>query len=708
MRTASKKPTCVPGKSPIWILLLSIGLILITGLSACSGGSKPASIESIGGAPQGKPVTLSAIQTDKEAQPDGIASALYDFDASGTIDQPVTVTFPLVADAPKDDPDAKAMLGIGVTVAFESGSRETFYRYVEAAVADGQASTTFTPSDYTGGSYVRGKFNQDFSHDTPSGEHLSLGIFWCTTIFQNGGHFLVSFPSQAGKTFINYNDRVAFLNDLEGVHSDYLGKNFNYSQREYWPMEVNVQRLNVEGAYDYGSDGAQGEININRKFFQNGYLAAEVKPLLAHEFFHFVQFNYETTDTDNLWFDEATATYFESMQLGRMPSIVNEYKERIFTGVIPIENTSGDGYARAPMIQFLAKTHSDDFIRSAYELVKEGYSWEHTLASALGDPSKWAGDFYAALVKGQVGDYAPYTLHKTLAEGTESTIGSKLPLIVPLESERKQHHESDEDAVLGETTLNMNAYGAKLVALTIDDTNATLLEDSDQAVVRVSEGADVRVMAVHGKEVSEITRGEYGFPLEGLKNSLDNQMVYLVLVTGLHKTGQQAYKVSVVIPDSGNEEGATNDYQASRAAEIYNGYYTVTESFSVTADYAFTVVREAALPDTIAVQIMVNNRKNDVHLVLSANVSNPTFTAKLANLAKEGYEPKINKLYWKGSQGEVTSPEITVNITKGQQCGETYTYNMLIDHFNASSGLSKQAGSASVFQVSIGCPAPTN
>lgn len=706
MRLSGPKSSCFARKICSLILIISI-IGGLTALTACGGGEKPASVDYGKNAQQAKTAALTPIKLDQDTRPDGLASALYDFDASGNLQQPVTVTIPLSAQAPREDPQAKAMLGIGITVEFETGGSGTFYRYVQADLADGKASATFTPAEYTGARSARGMFNNaPTSQGAPSGERLSLGIFWCSTMFQNGGHFLVNFPAQAGKTFINYNDRVAFLNDLEAVYNDYLSKSYTYSLRIEWPMEVNVQRMDVDGAYDYGGDGAQGEININRKFFENGYQSAAVKPLLAHEFFHFVQFNFATVGNDNLWFDEATSTYFESKKLGQLPSIVSQYKERVFSGVIPPENTSADGYARAPMIQFMAKKRSEDFILKAYSQVKAGDSWKSALEAALGEPKAWAADFYAALVKGEVGDYAPYTLHKTLAEGSEAEIGIRLPLVVPLEAERKQLRDSGEDAVLGETSVTVNAYGAKLVALTIDDTNSVLLEDSDRAIVRVSEGADARVMAVRGKEAADILKEEGGFPLQELKTSLENNLVYLVLVTGLHQSGQQDYTVSVVIPDSGPDEGTTTYWEASRSTEIYNGYYALSESFSVSATTPFIVQREFALPDTIAVQILVDNRKSEVSLELNAAVGNPNFTDKLLNLVKEGYLAQIKQIYWKGPQGEVIGPQLFVIIPKGTACGATYTFNVVVGHVIKSSGIITNGGSAAVLQVSIGCLAP--
>jgi hypothetical protein len=310
-------------------------------------------------------------------------------------------------------------------------------------------------------------------------------------------------------------------------------------------MKVYIQNIKNEGYY-YG--GAQGTITINRNLFEGGYQSARVKPLLAHEFFHFVQFNYVTPGTDNLWFDEATATYFEYKVSGNIPAIVMEHHEKIFAGVFPPENTAAHGYARMPLIHYLAGRRGEDFIRKAYVMVKEGVGWEDAIRSTTGPPANWVGDFYTALVKGEVSHYRPHTLHSILVKSEWSEIGTPLALVIPAADKIAARQDYGQVPVLGETTLSVDGLGAKLVALTISDTELKKLPDARNPVVSVEGNAELVVLAVRGPDVQVLKSAGGEVELADFKKEAGQQTRFLLLVVGLHEGGKADYKVSVKTP----------------------------------------------------------------------------------------------------------------------------------------------------------------
>jgi len=533
---------------PSQIILILVAVMLMLALSACGGnasaGVKDGAIEIADAklvfgenqVPDSSKSTLTVIKLDETEKLDGLSSALFELYLDVTCDQPVTLNIPLTKTETPEDDTAKPMLGMGTEITLADGSSNTLYTYIPAEVADNVVTASFIPAQYLEQMSVNGASGAA----KPSKERLRLGVFWCSTTLTDGGHFLVNFPAQAWTTFIDYNDRRLLLDDLEAVYNDYLAKGYAYAKRSEWPMTVNIQSLDAMGYYSYGWDTAGGKISLNRTLFEGGYQAGSVKPLLAHEFFHFVQGNYVGSSGDLLWFDEATATYFEGQAAGSIPNIVAEYKEKIFSGVFPGDNSAANGYARMPLIKFLANRLGEAFILNAYTIAESGADWESALLSSAGPPAGWAADFYGALVKGDVGDYSPHMLHSNLAKGSLAEVGTTLALNIPPADEVAAMLEKGENPLLGSTTLTIGSYGAQLVALTIDEGNLARLTEGTDPTVSV-EGGDLQVFAVRGKTVTELSGGA----LKDFKKSTGDKTVFLALVTGLHDSGKQDYTLKV-------------------------------------------------------------------------------------------------------------------------------------------------------------------
>ncbi|HPD89443.1 MAG TPA: hypothetical protein PLU75_08250 [Oscillospiraceae bacterium] len=577
-------------KLPVFVSLIMIFLLMA--LSACGFGKASASVKDnrieldgaaldFGGntVPDSSETTLTALKVKEKEKPEGLASTLYELELDMTCTAPVTISIPFEeGDAPEDDAEAVPMLGLGNDLTLADGSVNTLYTYVPAQVGDGVVTASFIPAEYLEELSVNGASGSA----NPSREHLRLGIFWCSTTFVDGGHFLVYFPAQMHTAFISYNDRSALLSDLEGVYNEYLNKGYVYAKRSSWPIEVNIQSLDAMGYYSYGWNGAEGKIYLNRSLFEGGYQANAVKPLIAHEFFHFVQLNYVGSGDDNPWFDEATATYFEGQKGGGIPSIVAEYNEKIFSGVFPEENDAANGYARMPLIQYLSQSRGESFILNAYTIAGEGADWDSALLSSIGPPAGWAADFYEALVKGDVGSYAPYTLYSNLAGNGLAGIGTSLALQIPTEEEIAVIMENDEIPSLGETTVSVGPYGAQLVALTIDEKSLSRVKEGNDPTVSVA-GADLRVFAVRGSTVTVLPSSGESVKIGDFKELCENQYVFLALVTGLHASGKQDYTLKVELAPSPTldelvgtyEDGAITftdvyispEYRASAAAD---------------------------------------------------------------------------------------------------------------------------------------------
>ncbi|NMB35299.1 MAG: hypothetical protein GX989_03310 [Firmicutes bacterium] len=543
-------------RTPIGITFAALAVLVLV-LSGCTSGVGPSAgvddgrIELEGATldfgansiSDSSESTLTVIKSKKGEEPEGLVSTLFELYLDLTCDQPVTISIPF-QETGEGGEEAQVVIGLGSKAVLADGRTEVFYSYVEAGVAEGIATATFIPVEYLEQLSVNGANGSA----KPSQERLQLGVFCVNTAFVDGGHFVVYYYP-LGKPFIlqSSSDRKSLLSALEDVYNDYLGKGYTYDKREKWPMEVHIQSLDEDGYYSYGSLGAAGKIYLNRSLFEGGFRPDAIKPLLAHEFFHFVQFNYVTTSSDLLWFDEATATYFEGEAAGKIPSIVEAYKERVFSGVFPAENNAADGYARMPLIKFLAKKRGEKFTLNAYTIAGGGAAWDEALLSSTGPASVWAGDFYEALVKGEVSSYSPSTLHSNLAKGKVKGIGTALALKIPAADDITVKKDKGEEPVFGTTTVNIDPYGAQLVALTVDEKDLKKFDDELEPVVSAP-GADVRVFAIKSKNVEVLSGGSGLVALNNFKKQVQEKNLFLVLVTGLHDEGKKDYTVTVSLP----------------------------------------------------------------------------------------------------------------------------------------------------------------
>ena len=506
---------------------------------------------------------ISIADVGEEEKPDGLASTLYYLNLDPAYTEPVTISIPYTEDLSDLDETAVPMLGIGTTVTYEDGTNSTAYQYREAKVKDQIATATFVPAEViaatvTGAtkgaaasvvSFTASSTASGTTTAAPSGERVSAGIIWCSTTFKNGGNFVVYFPAQAHTFFINYNDREAFLTDLEWVRQYYADKGYTFDKRTAGPMCVYVTRgLEDEADYEshWYSNGANGYISIRSEFFEGGYQSAKAKPLMIHEYFHYVQMNYITKDTANAWFDDATTCYFEYQACTVIPDVTQAYQTSMFEGVFPAENTARNGYGRMYLISYLAKIlGSDDFIRQAYVAAGSGTDWETAITDAVGEPSDWYEDFYGQLVKGEVGGFNPSLLYGNLVKGDAAytPAGTALALLAPLEEDIAAAAEDSEPVELGSATVNAAAYGAQLVALTMTSDNIKLMADGVDPTVTVSDDAGLVVYYAKGSAVTELTPAEGKVTLTDFKKSLSDGGNFLVLIIGADAA--QEYTVTV-------------------------------------------------------------------------------------------------------------------------------------------------------------------
>ncbi|MCR5788840.1 MAG: hypothetical protein K6G83_03045 [Lachnospiraceae bacterium] len=245
--------------------------------------------------------------------------------------------------------------------------------------------------------------------------------------------------------------------DLEGLLDEYK-KDFVRNTRSKWPIQVeNIEYKDAEGGYGgFATDLAltqnrclmylklssldKGYKN-NNKYDTNSCLMYHT---LAHEMFHFIQWEYTNKALRSLWFDEATAVYYEDDKgdtAGK--NTKNNYDLdalRQYNGITPAttfftgsEAAEQDGYGRKALIEYLVKTFGDDFMpkfMTKYTVKSSGKPMEDLLTKQTGKTmAELTRDYYDTLVaKGELkGRFTePWEICMGVVEGYKTPMGDDL------------------------------------------------------------------------------------------------------------------------------------------------------------------------------------------------------------------------------------------------------------------------------------------
>lgn len=402
----------------------------------------------------------------------------------------------------------------------------------------------------------------------PSGYFYERSILGGEIYYEQNGHFLITFPGITGAfstLYIGERTGEELLQALESIYSKFLALGYTYDFREEWPMEVSLSAIGGPdedelAVYSYSWNIVDGEIQLNKGLFDKGQCDMNVlRPILVHEFFHFVQGNYISNDYHVLWFDEATASYYEYEARGSAPSSLFNEAMRLPDGVFPVNDTAQDGYARVSVIKYLRERYGDSFILDMYKRIGNGKFEEAYMTVSGGEtPSAWVTDFYIQHLSGKlIGKASPISfpeLYTNIRHGGESygydKLGSPLQLVVPDVDDIKKLKDDGEPVVLGKVSLNTPAYGARFAPIVIDAKELDKLNDNVALVVQGSHpSAEVTVITLQGSStIKDIQTGD--IILDNFKKNVqDNKYMYLVMVTGLQSSGSVDYEVKVTLAD---------------------------------------------------------------------------------------------------------------------------------------------------------------
>lgn len=169
---------------------------------------------------------------------------------------------------------------------------------------------------------------------------------------------------------------------------------FDYSGRTKWPLVVNIKKnLGVDGVFVTSNFGRNNDfIDIDESMLSK---PIELKATIAHEFFHSIQALYcpssQVTQTakmlaeivtsnpkysiEQLWFDEATSTWFEGVFLNDPNYISPVFAQNSQMPLSGYEMISSDpqgyGYGMSSFIKFLTAKYGEGVIVKSYNKIKE-------------------------------------------------------------------------------------------------------------------------------------------------------------------------------------------------------------------------------------------------------------------------------------------------------------------------------------------------
>ena len=435
-------------------------------------------------------ITVTDVTAQQETAPAGLQSPLYEVKPDQSIDKPITVRIKL----PDGADTTHLMLGVGSVVVSADGKTSMIsYKYIDAKIVDGALEASLVPADYAGGigffktstpapsSSMNSPANDYKPHDiTAERDILKYGIFKTAVFYKDGGKFRVIYPDD-NKAVVTMTNAYQLLDDLQSTWREFQSSGFNYDRRKTWPIDVNIVPLfdretkkPIDGAYDesglsntfYGRSPEHGYLNLNVDNFEKGYNQRLMAGVIGHEWFHFVQANYASSGITSAWLADATACWYEYHVAKREPDVVEAHLKELAEGIIPAEGTdsAGDGYGRAPVVEYLVNKLSNKWILKTYEAIDKGTNPCKAFLDATAlDPKQWAADCYEYIFSGNFITATPSGFYEDNAASDRryASFDSALNLKTPTADELTKAIADQKPLTIGEQPFTLPPLGAR-------------------------------------------------------------------------------------------------------------------------------------------------------------------------------------------------------------------------------------------------------
>ena len=558
---------------------LSNGVLSLDGLSVDFSGT---------GASDGS-VTLTEEKGASFEKENGLVSELFSISYDEDVSGPVKVTLPVPEEYDASQ-DGVLRLGIGRDYTREDGVIVTPFEYLDAEISDGVVTAYFDPSMYPETAFFGRADNDETGFVKTSLKSANtkkygkvkryVGMFLKNSFYYENGHFEVWYPFNLK---IDSKDRELFLSDLESIYSFYEAK--GYMMGDKYPMDVNISRA-IEDQDGY-SEGTSITLKASLLFGEEkkGGKTESVYPshqtasreLLKHEFFHTIQVNYlgwmaghswSAGWQESVWFDEATAVYYEADETGSASSAQsNKFMENVWDGLIPYDKMSADaGYARGPMVAFVTeKLGSDEWIKTVYNsYYEDSKPLNDSVRAYIETIPNAASEFYNGYVTGKYysayeniggADHIPRLFYKAIVKNkSPRNASSSLTIAEPANKKLLEEAiKNREPFTLEEEEISLYGTAAYLFAL-----NCSLSIDDipeDYQVSLYCDGCEVSLYEVSTTKKDDLDRLLSGktISLKQLEEALINGRNYLALVVSNAPIGEKmntTFKVVLEPSDS--------------------------------------------------------------------------------------------------------------------------------------------------------------
>lgn len=366
-------------------------------------------------------------------------------------------------------------------------------------------------------------------------------------------------------------------------------------------------------------------ITLNESLFSNSTEHPLLKSIIYHEYFHFIQDNYDDSVFGNIWFHEATASYYEAKQLNQdFTGTTSKNYELQFDSIIPTINTDNAGYARAPLIAYISNcVGNDDWIK---ELYKNGEPSDDEILNFISSISvTFATEYYIEIAKGTIGEYPAYTFHNMmLAEEFSNKVGGVIKPNIPDLTTITTAVESGNVITLGTKEFVMNGDGCRIVTINMsnddfkdlpEDTKISFVGDNDYFI---------QVIRSKGK-TCECVSNE--LLVADLKTALvDGYRYTVVLVTyGQSNKTYETHVSMLATPVEKVPEGSvTSEYYSDKYRfSGHNNELYANIIVTITADRPFTIRNKYQNVESVKYTLLFNgiSTSKPVNLTIKVELS---------------------------------------------------------------------------------------
>lgn len=288
-----------------------------------------------------------------------------------------------------------------------------------------------------------------------------------------------------------------------------------------------------------------GDIEIRAEYFNGQYDKVSL-PILYHEYFHAIQNQYCNRFTMNMWFCEATSSYYEAAKNGETSTAATEATyNMVFESLFPIKNNAKAGYARAPLIAYMCQEKENDgWIKT---ILETGAKEEDIKKIASDLSTSFQNEYYEALALGKVGNKQAFHYYKDIKEGVVGNgVGTVYTLTIPETSVLKESISNSETLTLGTAELTLDDSGARYIALTVDKDEAARLPQGTVLCIR-SENSLLSILRFKGKNAESIS-----YAIDDFASSVADGYQYLIVVSGYGtkgKTDKATISITASIPE---------------------------------------------------------------------------------------------------------------------------------------------------------------